>query len=301
MATKRPTDPLESLFSPPPGSLPALPDTDDEDPVTPAPLADAPEPAHLKPVKAVARPVSLPPPAAPPAGPDPRELAKMIAKAAAAKAGAPPKPAAKPAPAPAPAPRAAAAAPAAPAGPRSLLAAPPPKRALSAAEAMEAARAAESAKPAEPAPRPAAAKPAAAAAPPTAPATAPPTAPSPSASAAPAASAPVRNAVDAVQALLKVTLPNAAIYVPAAVVTDDRVALMAVWKAHRARMIADGDIERAAIVAAVVRAFSARPLGAIAAAHLVLDGGEYIGWMDLDAGAPIGLLPNPHVWGVQFR
>ena len=278
MATRNSDDPLSSLFSP-----------DD------AGSADPPEPQHLRPaVKPVNR-TSVPPIPAPQVGPDPAQLAKILARAAVAKAGklqkAPPK-----APASA-APFSAAPTPAEPAK-TGFAAAPPPRKSLSLAEAMDAARVAESAK-AKEASKPVEATPAATAASSAASASASLTAaPAPAAVARPVATS--QGLTDAIQGLIQAVVPGAALYVPAAVLVQERAVLKPLWKAHRARLLAAGDFERAVAAGAVVSALNTRPADAIAAAHVVLDGGEFLAWFDLDLGTPIAAFAEPRAWGLSF-
>lgn len=310
MSTRRfDDDPLTTLFRPSGALLPAV---DDEPAQRRAPLdgAEAPEPGLLRPpLKPVARarPVQ--------AGPDPRELAKILAKAAVAKAkaSAPPAAAAPPA-----APPKKAAAPV-PDAPRGAFAAPPPKRGVSAAEAMDAARAAEAraeeAKAAEAKAAGAKAAGAKAAEAKAAEARAPEKSAAAALSPAPAVGRPgdakpaeplrvpapaADRVADTVQRLIGATLPNAAIYVPAAIMADDRAMLRPLWKAHRARLLAEGDIERAISAASVISALQSRPAGALAVAHVVHDGGEFLGWFDLAEGAPIAAFPGARAWGIDF-
>ncbi|MFZ5481791.1 MAG: hypothetical protein ACOZNI_33830, partial [Myxococcota bacterium] len=165
----------------------------------------------------------------------------------------------------------------------------PPAKKMSAAEALEAARVAEAAKAAAPPP---------VVATPPAPVATPAPAPVAAAPAAPVSPGAVS---DACQDIVGFALPNAAIYVPHAVIADDRGTLRPLWKAHRARLVAKGDIERAATCAAVVEALTSRPAGSLAYAQLHLDEGDYLGWFDLHAKAIVGVLPDPSGWGMKLE
>jgi hypothetical protein len=336
--SKKDYDPLSGLF----GGGEPMPDVHDETLLPPEP--------NVRGLKPVSRRTPPPPPPAPEAaaGPDPAALARILAKAAAAKAGAPTRaPEAAPPPVPAastlggrvmpppaapsgrvmpppaapaapaagramPAPKPAAPAPAAAGGGRLAgLAAPAPRRTLTAAEAMEAARLAEAARAAEAAAPKAPARPAAAA--PAAPA-----APVASA-AAPAAAAkdggPGRvvasvaptfdlgdddTLTDRVQALVTAALPGAPLYVANAVRVDDRQVQRPVWKAHRARILASGDYRTAFAVSAIVQALADVPMGALVAGLVVRDGGDLLIWFDLRDGRPVAALDGGMNWGLTL-
>jgi hypothetical protein len=227
---------------------------------------------------------------------------------------------AKPPPAaPKPAPRPAApAAPAPPASRLAAVAAPRPNRPMSALEAVRAAAEAEekagqaAARPAAPATPPAPSRPAASApAPvrPVAPAPAHAAAPAPARAAAPtparpapAAAAPRpippapapaprppasrggRSLADRVQALFPQWLPSVGeLKVANALVCDQREPLIGLWRAHRARFLAVGELERAVGAATVVHALEHTPQGQLVAAHVVTQASDYLVWLDLNS------------------
>lgn len=278
MSTQNPPkkDPLSSLFVQPP------PPSEDGAP------SDTPEPGHIRATKPVSRP--MPPPVLPPspsAGPDPRQLAKALAKAAVAKAGA----AAPRAPAaPAADQRKVAPAESKPAV-RGVAAAPPPTRKLSALEAMELARKQEAEREAVVPPPPVFSAPAKAA----------PTKPAPAApviAAAPAPAAPAQTVTDdqlgdVVQTVLGANLPGAQVYVANAMFAEDRKALTALWRSHRARFLATHQVEYAVGASLVLHHLGHAAAGQLAVAHGVTDKGEFLLWVDLDARVLITAFANP--------
>lgn len=277
---KKGFDPLSSLFDvPTPSRVPAAAHEEPTDPTAADEPISAPpvvidredEPAPVAPA-AVAKA-----PAAPAV--DPVQLARMLAKAAAAKAGAP-KAMAAPAPAAAaPKPAAKAAPKAEPAASSRAFAAPPPKRALSAEEALAAARAQESAP--KPAAAPAPARPA----------------PRPVSDPGAADVVPQDATVAAAQAALTKALPSLAdARVVRAVVMDDRGTLMALWKGHRARMGATGDLVAAVGVGAVLHALGNVGIGKLVAANVSLRGQELLVFLDLATGQAIAAFPDPRSW-----
>lgn len=306
---KKGFDPLASLFD-----LPEAP-TSRPMPVAPPPAVgdDLPESPHVKSNAPAPQTVSAPqsssaPPtvSAPvPPGPDPAQLAKILAKAAAAKA-AMSAPVASPVPKPEPkaAPRAAApksGPPGTKLKPSSLASrlAPPPKKALSADEALAAARAEETARlesearqqanaqeKAQEAKRIAAAALAAAA---NRVATPPPV----------TKPAPVRpdQLADLVAGIVGTAVPEVgAVYMVNALLMDDRGVLAALWRAHRGRFAARGDLDGAVACTAVIRALTTVPIGQLAAAHAATDKTDWLVWVDLVSGSPIAAFRDARAW-----
>lgn len=231
-------------------------------------------------------------PPAPPAGPDPKALAKMLAKAAAAKAGAP---SAAPGRAPPPGP----AKPPAPTPAKGIAGAPPPKRALSAAEALEAARKAAEAEDAErrrkleEARRVAAEARARLAAPP------PPRAiPAAVVIETPVAVpvAPPASPIETAQALLATRLPGAQLAVATAMYADERKLLTVLWKAHRGRFLAAGDLDHALAADAVLIAASNLGPRELLAATVSTVKGDWLLWMDLRQHQVIAAFANARAW-----
>lgn len=230
-----------------------------------------------------------------PSGTDPRALARILAKAAAAKAGAP-----RPAPsaaAPA-APPSAAAAPARPAG---LAGAPPPKRALSAAEALEAARRAEEERVAdqkrkeEEARRLAAealAKLQAAKAAPAqvrVPAEARPDRVTPHAHAAP-------SPMELAAGILHARLPGGGFTVSHATLADDRKLLGVLWKAHRTRFITTHQVDQAIAADIVLQAVLSLGPGELVAATVTTDRGDWLVWIDATRSTVLATFANARAW-----
>lgn len=231
-------------------------------------------------------PSPLPPPAEGPSMAQRAEMAKAIAKAAAAKAKAaapPPARPAAPSPAAAPAP-APAAPPAKPARAATTEQGPPPKRsrldALTArarrpTSALEAARQAaereqdqraEIAQAAEEATQQ-------------------------------ERQQRVNDLADLVQGKLPDWLPSVGpVYVANAVLADPREILQALWKAHRAKFLAEGELERAVGAAAVLSALDNVPQDRLVAAHVVTDASDYLVWLDLERGGLVAAFSNARAY-----
>jgi len=78
-------------------------------------------------------------------------------------------------------------------------------------------------------------------------------------------------------------LPNAgAIYVANALRVRQRSLLQALWRSHRARFLADGQLERAVGAAAVLHALDSVSEEGLVVAHVVTDASDYLLWLDLD-------------------
>lgn len=293
---KKGFDPLASLFDLPETPPPAAPKMDSSAAVM---GGDVPNATQLKPVA--------------PAGPDPVQLAKLLAKAAAVKAAestsagtATPALAAKPAVAKTPPAAAARPLPAKPtpaaAKPKvtSSLAsrlAPPPKRALSAEEALNAARSDEAAqrhaeddKRADDQQKAAAAKAIvqahlASAVSPLAPAK-----PTPEA---------MREdqLTDMIAGIITAASPElGAVYVANAILMDERVVLAGLWRAHRAKFAATGDLAGAVACGAVLRALTTVPIGQLVAAHAVTDKSDWLVWVDMVSGSPLAAFRDARAW-----
>ena len=308
MSRPRGFDPLSSLFdAPDPTFLPAAlpPVTEEEEPSAPLshlahPVADpsyVPPPAAEPPVApkveapprlevpVKAAPVAPPPPAPEPApAPVDREaIARALAKAAAARvrdrapsglpAAEPPPPPEPPPPSvPVPAvsapPRAPA--PSSPAkGARRLEdIAPRPARPR---DALSAARAAAEAEAANPVARPVAA--------------------------APRAASASKSLEARVGVALQQSLPSlGAVSVHRALLADDRGLLRPLWRAHRAKALSDGALDRAVGAVAVLQALDAAPAGALVAAHVVTEASDYLVWLDLSSGALVAAFSDARAW-----
>jgi hypothetical protein len=242
---------------------------------------------EVDPLSSLVTPPQEPARPAAPKAPTPAELAKILAKAAVARAGAPTTPG-RPAAAPVPTP--------APPRPAGLAAAPPPKRSLSAADAMDAARRSEEERVrVEEERRRAPAVPAPAAAPP--PAEAAPRRPDPIAPPEPTVtSRPAPTAVtpltDAAQAIAVTAFPGAPVYVGGAWYAEDRKLLTALWKSHRARFAGALQLDQAAAVAGLLTSLQAVPARKLVACHAVTDRGDFLVWMDLQNRVVLAAFPN---------
>jgi hypothetical protein len=102
------------------------------------------------------------------------------------------------------------------------------------------------------------------------------------------------------QPLVNAALPGAPLYVASALRADDRAALLPLWKAHRARLLAGGDVRTAFAAAAVLQALGAVPLGDLLAALVVRDGGDLLVWFDLRDGRVLGAFDGAAAWGMKL-
>ncbi len=260
----------------------------------PAP-AEPPAPPRAEP-NAVLSPLSRPVPM-----PVTPKSAEDLARASAppAAAAAPPAPPAPPAAAAAAArPAPATPPPAAPGGSRlGALGAPPPKRAVSAAEALDAARISEAAAAAASVAAVTAASAAASASKSgSLPLPLPGAAPAVAAASAP----PTLDLTERVQEFLQTAVPGASLYVAVARLAEDRGGLKPLWNGHRARALAAGDVSLALTMAAVLHAISQVPRGALLASLVVQDGQELLVWFDLRTGQVIAVLGDARGWGMAL-
>lgn len=88
---------------------------------------------------------------------------------------------------------------------------------------------------------------------------------------------------DRIQNLVPRILPKAGpIYVANALRVEQRSVLRALWRSHRSRFMADGQLERAVGAAAVLHALDGVSEEGLVVAHVVTDASDYLLWMDLD-------------------
>ena len=216
---------------------------------------------------------------APPRAPTPAELARILAKAAVAKANA-----GRPGPPTAPAAPVAAPAPARPVG---IAGAPPPRRTMSATEAMEAARQAEEDRASH-----AVAAPPARAPEPSLRAVAPP--PPPIVAETPTRPPPTaRTALtDPVQAILAGALAGTTLFVAGAYFAEDRKILTALWKAHRANFGARMQLDQAVACETVLIALQTAPPQRLVAAHVLSDRADFLLWVDVQNRKLLAAFPN---------
>jgi hypothetical protein len=164
---------------------------------------------------------------------------------------------------------------------RAMAAAPPPRKPMSATEALAAAREAEAA----------AVTPQVAHAAPTA-----------SAHQTMAATpGPVRAAassVKAAQALLGVLMPELPLYVAAAT-GGASAAMRPLWKSHRGRLVVARELEQAFAAAAVASALGNAP-ESLCFALVVFEDRELLTVLDLEARALVAVFPEARTWGVSW-
>lgn len=72
--------------------------------------------------------------------------------------------------------------------------------------------------------------------------------------------------------------------------TLDRGILRALWRGHRAKFLADGNLERAATAAVVVQALEQR--GSLAVARVVARGRDHLAFVDVDGRRVIACLAD---------
>jgi len=99
-------------------------------------------------------------------------------------------------------------------------------------------------------------------------------------------SAPIRTLAHRIQELIPACLPGVGeVEVANAKVMDERDVLKAIWKSHRSKFLADGELERAVAAARVLQSFELAPEGALVAAHVMTDASDYLVWIDLQSGS----------------
>ena len=81
-----------------------------------------------------------------------------------------------------------------------------------------------------------------------------------------------------------------------ALVMDDRRVLKALWKAHRARMASDGQVDGVVATTNIIRALDAVAPGQLVAAIVATSSSEYLVWVDLGSEATIAALPDARSW-----
>ena len=76
----------------------------------------------------------------------------------------------------------------------------------------------------------------------------------------------------------------------------DRAVFRALWKAHRARAKADGDIGLLVTADVLLDAANRVPSGALHALHILSDGRPYAAWVDGDRQVMLGVTPTPDIF-----
>jgi hypothetical protein len=79
---------------------------------------------------------------------------------------------------------------------------------------------------------------------------------------------------------------------------DDREILKALWRAHRARFGAEGQLDQVVAAAAVLDALDLVPAGKLLAAHVLTDASDYLVWIDLREGTPLAAFANARAYFV---
>lgn len=98
---------------------------------------------------------------------------------------------------------------------------------------------------------------------------------------------------DVVQELIPEWLPGiGAVFVANAIAVQQRDLLRALWRGHRSKFLADGQLERAVGAAAVLSALDKAPEGTLVAAHAVTDASDYLVWLDLDKRSLVAAFPD---------
>jgi len=85
-----------------------------------------------------------------------------------------------------------------------------------------------------------------------------------------------------------------------AIEVTQRTILSALWKAHRAKFLGDGELERAAGAAAVVGALG-RPKNRLVAAHVVTMASDYLVWFELESQAMIAAFSDAKAYFAGTR
>jgi hypothetical protein len=102
---------------------------------------------------------------------------------------------------------------------------------------------------------------------------------------------------DKIQELIPAWLPGVGtFYVANAIVTDERDILKVLWRAHRAKFLIEGRLERAVSVASVLHALENAGKGELVAAHVVTDASDYLLWMDLGSDALVAAFADARAW-----
>jgi hypothetical protein len=102
---------------------------------------------------------------------------------------------------------------------------------------------------------------------------------------------------DRIQVLIPTCLPGVgSIYVANAKVMAEREVLEAIWKSHRAKFLADGELERAVGAARVLHAFETVPPESLVAAHVVTDASDYLVWIDLQTGSLVAAFSDARAY-----
>ena len=81
-----------------------------------------------------------------------------------------------------------------------------------------------------------------------------------------------------------------------ALVMDDRRVLKALWKAHRARMASEGQVDGVVATTNIIRALDAVAPGQLVAAVVSSHKSDFLVWVDLGSESTVAALPNARSW-----
>ena len=101
----------------------------------------------------------------------------------------------------------------------------------------------------------------------------------------------------AIEVLVKTNLPNlSGARVMGTLAVEDREAQKALWKGHRARFLATGDVEHGLAASAVISALGRTPPGALAVARLAMAERDWLVWVDTSLATCLASFPNAGLW-----
>jgi hypothetical protein len=99
-----------------------------------------------------------------------------------------------------------------------------------------------------------------------------------------------------VRRILKRQAPGATIQVVNALVMDERTKLRALWKAHRSRLSALGQLHQVVATSNVIRALTAVGPGQLVAAVVKTESSEYLVWVDMGSQVIVAAFENGRTW-----
>ena len=77
---------------------------------------------------------------------------------------------------------------------------------------------------------------------------------------------------------------------------DERAKLRALWKAHRSRLSAIGQLHQVVATTNVIRALTAVGPGQLVAAVVYTDSSEYLVWVDMGSQSTVAAFENARTW-----
>ncbi len=99
-----------------------------------------------------------------------------------------------------------------------------------------------------------------------------------------------------VRRILERQAPGADLQVANALVMDERAKLRALWKAHRSRLSAIGQLHQVVATTNVIRALTAVGPGQLVAAVVYTDSSEYLVWVDMGSQSTVAAFENARTW-----